>query len=101
MRIDSHWSEKKREDMTERDWRIFRWAVGLILSCVPQCLAGPRVKAGGCDGARLAHPQPGLPRPCLCSWQYAVVQAEPRHGRQALQRKWNDFGGLGTACLVL
>jgi ATP-dependent RNA helicase DDX23/PRP28 len=24
MRVDSHWSEKKREDMTERDWRIFR-----------------------------------------------------------------------------
>jgi ATP-dependent RNA helicase DDX23/PRP28 len=26
MRIDSHWSEKKREQMTDRDWRIFRWA---------------------------------------------------------------------------
>jgi hypothetical protein len=25
MRVDSHWSEKRREDMTERDWRIFRW----------------------------------------------------------------------------
>lgn len=24
MRVDSHWSEKKREHMTERDWRIFR-----------------------------------------------------------------------------
>eukprot|EP00887_Chlorella_sp_A99_P003990 scaffold11.g3990.t1 len=24
MRVDSHWSEKKLEDMTERDWRIFR-----------------------------------------------------------------------------
>ncbi len=27
MRVDSHWSEKKREDMTERDWRIFRWVL--------------------------------------------------------------------------
>ncbi|EFJ18460.1 hypothetical protein SELMODRAFT_165735 [Selaginella moellendorffii] len=24
MRVDRHWSEKKLEDMTERDWRIFR-----------------------------------------------------------------------------
>ncbi|XWS13304.1 hypothetical protein CRYUN_Cryun36dG0025900 [Craigia yunnanensis] len=24
MRVDKHWSEKKLEDMTERDWRIFR-----------------------------------------------------------------------------
>ncbi|XP_024388784.1 uncharacterized protein [Physcomitrium patens] len=24
MRVDRHWSEKKVEDMTERDWRIFR-----------------------------------------------------------------------------
>ena len=24
MRIDTHWSEKCREEMTERDWRIFR-----------------------------------------------------------------------------
>ena len=24
MRVDSHWSEKKREHMSERDWRIFR-----------------------------------------------------------------------------
>jgi ATP-dependent RNA helicase DDX23/PRP28 len=24
MRVDSHWSEKKIEEMTERDWRIFR-----------------------------------------------------------------------------
>lgn len=23
-RIEKHWSEKKREEMTERDWRIFR-----------------------------------------------------------------------------
>ena len=26
MRVDSHWSEKAREAMTERDWRIFRCA---------------------------------------------------------------------------
>lgn len=24
MRMEMHWSDKKREDMTERDWRIFR-----------------------------------------------------------------------------
>lgn len=24
MRVDQHWTQKKREDMTERDWRIFR-----------------------------------------------------------------------------
>ena len=24
MRKEKHWSEKKREEMTERDWRIFR-----------------------------------------------------------------------------
>ena len=24
MRKDTHWTEKKREDMSERDWRIFR-----------------------------------------------------------------------------
>jgi ATP-dependent RNA helicase DDX23/PRP28 len=24
MRVDSHWSEKKLDEMTERDWRIFR-----------------------------------------------------------------------------
>ncbi|KAF5449182.1 hypothetical protein F2P56_029659 [Juglans regia] len=24
MRVDRHWSEKKLEEMTERDWRIFR-----------------------------------------------------------------------------
>ncbi|MFS7931177.1 putative RNA helicase [Helianthus anomalus] len=24
MRVDRHWSEKKVEEMTERDWRIFR-----------------------------------------------------------------------------
>ena len=24
MRKDQHWTDKKREDMTERDWRIFR-----------------------------------------------------------------------------
>lgn len=37
MRVDSHWSEKKREDMSERDWRIFRWA-GCGFCCV-QALA--------------------------------------------------------------
>jgi hypothetical protein len=25
MRVDVHWTEKKLEDMTDRDWRIFRW----------------------------------------------------------------------------
>ena len=24
MRVDRHWSDKKLEEMTERDWRIFR-----------------------------------------------------------------------------
>ncbi len=24
MRVEKHWSEKAREDMTDRDWRIFR-----------------------------------------------------------------------------
>ena len=24
MRMEMHWTDKKREDMTERDWRIFR-----------------------------------------------------------------------------
>ncbi|PRQ24713.1 putative RNA helicase [Rosa chinensis] len=24
MRVDRHWTDKKLEEMTERDWRIFR-----------------------------------------------------------------------------
>lgn len=24
MQVGSHWSDKSRDDMTERDWRIFR-----------------------------------------------------------------------------
>ena len=38
MRVDSHWSDKKLEDMTERDWRIFR--------CAPGCQL--RVGLAGC-----------------------------------------------------
>ena len=37
MRVDSHWSEKSLDQMTDRDWRIFRCAPCLA-ACLPACL---------------------------------------------------------------
>ena len=59
MRIDSHWSEKKREHMTERDWRIFRRVGlqrGLLCGCalravgVACCLPMPELCCGVAPG---------------------------------------------------
>ncbi|RMZ56486.1 hypothetical protein APUTEX25_001333 [Auxenochlorella protothecoides] len=40
MAVDSHWSEKSREEMTERDWRIFRedFSIGYKGTNVPMPL---------------------------------------------------------------
>lgn len=43
MRIEGHWSEKSLDEMTDRDWRIFRCAVlpAARATCAfagPQCL---------------------------------------------------------------
>jgi hypothetical protein len=39
MRLDSHWSEKTLDQMTDRDWRIFRCTPG---PAAPQALLGQR-----------------------------------------------------------
>lgn len=63
MAVDSHWSEKSREEMTERDWRIFRedFSIGYKGTNVPMPLRNweeanfpePLRKVGGVGGVGL------------------------------------------------